>query len=105
MGDRGGETTGLNQLGELHRARGDVGRARDCHLRALDLARELQGSWDEAHALAGLGRCAHASGDLAAATRLLGQAHDIFCRIGAAEAAGLADELDAMSKNDLRPEC
>ena len=58
LGDRGAQAEVLNETGALHHARGDPGRARDCHQQALDLAREIGSSWDEAHALAGLGRCA-----------------------------------------------
>jgi tetratricopeptide (TPR) repeat protein len=105
MGDRGGEATGLNNLGELHRVRGEIDRARDCHRQALGLARQIHSRWDEAHALAGLGRCAHAAGDIPAASQLLGQAHQNFHQIGSAEAIGLAEELGAISKNDLPPEC
>jgi tetratricopeptide (TPR) repeat protein len=105
MGDRGGTATGLNDLGELHRAQGDIDHARDCHQQALDLARQIHSFWDEAHAVAGLGRCARAAGDNPVAARLLGQAHRIFRRIGSAEATGLAAELRAMSENDPREEC
>jgi transcriptional regulator with XRE-family HTH domain len=50
-----------------------------------------------AHQLAGLGRCALADGDVAQAESLLRQALEIFERIGAAEAADLAAELDAVA--------
>ena len=59
-------------------------------------AREIDSSWDEAHALAGLGRCALAAGHAAEANDRLRQALEIFERIGAAEADGLSAELDAM---------
>ena len=37
-------------------------RPRSCHRQALDLARQIGSPLDEAHALAGLGRCARAAG-------------------------------------------
>jgi hypothetical protein len=62
----------------------------------LDLARAIASSRDEAYALAGLGRCTLAIGHAAQAEVLLRQALEIFQRIGAAEAAEVAAELDAM---------
>jgi hypothetical protein len=55
-----------------------------------------QDSGCEAHALAGLGRCALGAGRPAEAEGTLRQALEIFQRIGAAEAAGVAAELDAL---------
>jgi Tfp pilus assembly protein PilF len=51
---------------------------------------------DEAHALAGLGRCALAAGRAAQAETLLGKALQIMRRIGLPEAAEVAAELDAL---------
>jgi len=64
---------------------------------ALGLARAIGSPWDEAHALAGLGRCALAVGRTAEAEDKLRQALEIFQRIGAAESAGVAAELDALT--------
>ena len=64
--------------------------------RPLELAREIASSWDEAHALAGLGRCDLAAGHATQAQVLLRQALEIFQRIGAAEAPDLLAELDAL---------
>jgi hypothetical protein len=64
-------------------------RPRGCYQQALDLARAT-GSSFEAHALAGLGRCALAAGDTARADEILRQALEIFQRIGAAVARKLA---------------
>ena len=75
----------------------ELRRARSCHQQALDLARQVASSWDEAHALAGLGRCALAVGDPAEAEDDLRQALGIFQRMGTAEAAELAAELDALT--------
>ena len=62
IGDQGGEVEALNEAGTLHRVCGDLRQAGSCHQQALDLARQIGSSWDEAHALAGLGRCALAAG-------------------------------------------
>jgi transcriptional regulator with XRE-family HTH domain len=61
---------------------------------ALELARAIESAWDEAHALAGLGRCARATGHAGQAQILLCQALEIFQRIGAAEAPELLAELE-----------
>jgi tetratricopeptide (TPR) repeat protein/transcriptional regulator with XRE-family HTH domain len=97
LGDRGGEAEALNEMGALHRVRGDLAQAGTCHRQALDLAREIDSFWNEAHALAGLGRCALAAGRTDDAADGLRQAQQIFDRIGAAEAAGVAAELDALT--------
>ena len=96
LGNRGGEVTVLNESGTLHRVCGDLDQAGSIHQQALDLARDIGSSWDEAHALAGLGKCALASGHAAEAEANLRQALEIFQRIGAAEAAELAAEFDAI---------
>ena len=48
----------LNETGTLHQVRGHAARAEGCHQKALELARAIASPWDEAHALAGLGRWA-----------------------------------------------
>ncbi|HEV2252229.1 MAG TPA: tetratricopeptide repeat protein, partial [Streptosporangiaceae bacterium] len=101
IGDRGGEAEALNERGTLHRVGGDLAAAEGCHQQALDLARVIATSWDEAHALAGLGRCALAAGHAATAEDGLRQALEIFQRIGAAEAADVSAELQALT--DARP--
>ncbi len=98
IGDRLGEAEALNEIAAQHRVLGDVGRARACHRQALGLAREIASSWNEAHALAGLGRCALAAGHITDAEASLRQAQEIFQRIGAAEAAGVAAELGALAE-------
>jgi tetratricopeptide (TPR) repeat protein len=97
IGDRGGEAEALNELGAVYRAVGELAQAERCHQQALDLARAIASPWDEAHALAGLGRCALAAGRAAEAQGLLRQALEIFQQTGAAEAPGLAAELDALT--------
>jgi tetratricopeptide (TPR) repeat protein len=96
--DLGDEAEVLNELGALYRIRGDLDRARGCHRQALDLARAVDSSWDEAHALAGLGRCALAAGQAAEATASLDQALTIFRRLGTAEAGEVAAEFAALSQ-------
>ncbi len=52
----------------------------------------------EGRALAGLGRCARAAGDVAAASAYLGRARAILQRIGAADAVEVAAELADLTK-------
>jgi tetratricopeptide (TPR) repeat protein len=87
----------------LCRVRGDLQQARSAHQQAVDLAREIGIVWDEAHALAGLGRCALAAGRPAEAADQLRQALTVFRRIGAAEAAGLTAELSALDHEAVDP--
>ena len=72
-------------------------RARAHHQQALELARAIGAAWDEAHALAGLGRCAIAAADLTTARAQLGRAAAIFRRIGAPEATAVTAELAALT--------
>ena len=95
------EAESLNERGTLHRVSGDLAQAEGCHQQALELARAIASSRDEAHALAGLGRCALAAGHATQAEVLLRQALEIFQRLGAAEAPDLLAELDALT--GLRP--
>jgi tetratricopeptide (TPR) repeat protein/transcriptional regulator with XRE-family HTH domain len=97
LGDRSGEMGTLNELGALYRVSGELALAPGCHQKSLEMAREIVSHWDEAQALAGLGRCALADGHAAQAEPLLRQALEIFQRIGAAEAAELRTELDALA--------
>jgi tetratricopeptide (TPR) repeat protein len=96
LGHQDAQITTLNESGTLSRARGDLGQARACHQQALDTARQLGRVLDEAHALAGLGRCALAAGSAADAQGQLRQALAIFQRIGAPEAIGVSAELDTL---------
>jgi tetratricopeptide (TPR) repeat protein len=101
LGDRGGEVEALNEVGALRHILGDPERASACHQQALHLARKIGSSWDEAHALAGLGRCALTAGRTTDVQTRLRQAKETFHRIGAAEAADVSAELDALS--DAQP--
>jgi tetratricopeptide (TPR) repeat protein len=96
IGDRGGEVEVINEAGTLYRTRGELDQAEAYHQRALQLAREIVSPWDEAHALAGLARCALAANRIADAVAGLRQALDIFRDMGAAEAADVTAELDAL---------
>ncbi len=96
LGDRPGQADVLIWLGEAQRLTGDYpGAARDLQ-EALDLARQLRIVLEEAHALAGLGRCARVAGRTAEAEDKLRHALAILQRIGAAEAADVSAELDAL---------
>jgi tetratricopeptide (TPR) repeat protein len=97
VGDRLGEVETLNELGKLYLDRNDLQRAVALHQQALDLAREIASSWDEAHALACLGHCHLATGRTGDAEASLRQALEIFRRIGAAEAASISAELEALT--------
>jgi tetratricopeptide (TPR) repeat protein len=97
IGNRLGEAEALNEWGTLHRLTGEPALAEECHRQALELARAFDVSWDEAHALAGLARCSLAGGRTAEGEAGLREALAIFQRIGAAEAADVSAELDALS--------
>ena len=88
----------LNERGTLHWVSDDLAQAESCHQRALDLARAIGSAWDEAHALAGLGRCALAAGRVTEAADDLRQALEIFQRIGAPEADGVSRALAALAE-------
>jgi hypothetical protein len=62
------------------------------------VSREIASAWDEAHALAVLGRCALVGGDAAAAEAVPRQALEIFQRISAAEAAELSAERAVLAR-------
>jgi DNA-binding SARP family transcriptional activator/tetratricopeptide (TPR) repeat protein len=96
LGDRSSESETLSDLGALLRLTGDLDEARNHHLQAVKLAQQINSHWDEAYAWAALGRCDLASADIPAAVTNLSKALAIFQRIGAAEAAEVAAELDAV---------
>jgi hypothetical protein len=82
----------------LHQVRGDLERAGALHQQALDRSREIASPWDEAHALAGLGRCALDADRIAEAQARFRQALTIFQQMGAAEAVNLAAELGTINE-------
>jgi hypothetical protein len=61
IGNRNGEAEALNDRGTLHRVSGDLAQAQSYHQQALDLARAIASSRNQAHALAALGCCALAA--------------------------------------------
>jgi tetratricopeptide (TPR) repeat protein len=93
IGNRGDEAETLNELGTVYHAWGDLDQAAAFHREALDLSRALDNTFNEAVAVAGLGRCAWAAGRREDAEAALSQALEIFQRIGAAEAAEVSAEL------------
>jgi tetratricopeptide (TPR) repeat protein len=82
----------------LHRASGELPQAEACHRQALELARAIASARHEASALAGLGRCAIATGQPAQAEALMRQAHEIFQQIGTADADAVLAELSALTR-------
>ena len=86
----------LNETATLHRINGEPAEAEACHRRALELARAIGAARDEAHALAGLARCAADTGHTTQAQALLHQAYVILQRIGAADAPAVLAELNAL---------
>ncbi|RFS43210.1 tetratricopeptide repeat protein [Micromonospora craniellae] len=96
LGDRQTESEVLNYQGDLLRSSGNSEPARACHVQALRLAREAGSPLDEARALAGIGRCAVATSVINGIADMR-RALEIFRRLGAAEAAELAAEIDAIS--------
>ena len=98
LGDQAGLVTALNEKGTLYRLSDDLAQAEEYHRQALDVARATASPWDEAHALAGLGRCALAAGHAAEAVALLRQALEIFQRIGTAEVGDVSRELAALTE-------
>jgi tetratricopeptide (TPR) repeat protein len=100
VGDRGAEAEALNEAGTVYRVSGALAQAEECHQQALELARVIVSPKDEAHALVGLGRCAAAVGDATRAGTLLRQAHEIFQRIGAADAPAILAELGSLASQD-----
>jgi tetratricopeptide (TPR) repeat protein/transcriptional regulator with XRE-family HTH domain len=104
LGNRSGQAETLNETGTLHRIGGDPAKAQAHHKQALELARSLRSdSWDEAHALAGLGRCAAAAGHTAQAESLLRQALEILQRTGAAETPDLLAEIATLTSPHPTP--
>jgi tetratricopeptide (TPR) repeat protein/transcriptional regulator with XRE-family HTH domain len=97
LGDRAGEPEALNEKGTLYRVSGDLAQALGCHQQALEQARAIASPSSEAHALAGLGRCALPAGHSDEAADMLRRALEIFQKIGAAEAADVSAELQALT--------
>ena len=79
----------LTLAGLLRKLRSDAGLTQE------ELA-EAASPHDQAHALAGLGRCSLAAGHVVEAEDSLCQAQEIYRRIGAVEATGVSAELDEL---------
>jgi tetratricopeptide (TPR) repeat protein len=93
LGDLEGQAQALNETGGLNMAQKLLDQSVTSHQAAIDLARRIGSPWNEAHALAGLGRCALSVGRTAEAVEKLREALRIFQRIGAAEKAEIAIEV------------
>jgi tetratricopeptide (TPR) repeat protein/transcriptional regulator with XRE-family HTH domain len=93
LDDRYGKTLTSTTYGTWYLKSGDARKAQQHYEQALLLAVEIGGPLAEADALAGLGRAAKAQGDQEGADRQLRKALAIYQRIGAGEAAELAEEL------------
>ena len=98
LGNRDGQAETLNELGTLHRLRGDLDQAWACHQQARDLASQIASTWNMAHALAGLSRCALAVGRTADGQANLRQAQEIFHRTGMAEASEITAKLELLGE-------
>jgi tetratricopeptide (TPR) repeat protein/transcriptional regulator with XRE-family HTH domain len=96
LGQPAGEAEALNHLGALWLARGDPGQARQSYQQVLDLLPVTPDVTDRARALEGIGRCDIADGLAGDGEAALRQALEMYQRIGAAEAARLAEELAAL---------
>jgi DNA-binding SARP family transcriptional activator/tetratricopeptide (TPR) repeat protein len=95
LGDRGGEAEALIETGAVHLAQGDPLQGRPCYQRALELARATGARLEEARALEGIGKCATQICEASTADSALQQALEIYRRLGTADAARLAAEIDA----------
>ena len=85
----------LSGIGTLQRTSGEFAEAEAFHHQSLDLARAIGTAWEEARALAGLGRCAAAVGHTKQARALLQEAYVIFQRIGTADAPAALNALSS----------
>lgn len=81
MGERDGLAKVYDTLGVIAYNRGDYARARSCYLRALEIHRELGGSYEEGNTLAMLAEVYSALGEPAQARDTAGRAQAIAERI------------------------
>jgi DNA-binding SARP family transcriptional activator/tetratricopeptide (TPR) repeat protein len=91
LGNCSGKAAALNEMGALQRLCGALGEAESLHRHALDLAVLEQSAWDEAHARAGVARCALVQGRRQDAAGQLHHALAIFERVGADQTSGAAE--------------
>jgi Tfp pilus assembly protein PilF len=105
MGDPDGQADTLNSLGDLALDHPPAGDPHALFTQGHTLARSIGIALHEAHALAGLGRCAHRAHDLAAATTAYSQALTIYRRLGSPEATTVTRYLaDLHHDTDQHPE-
>jgi tetratricopeptide (TPR) repeat protein len=78
LGNRPHEAHAWSCLAEVHLTRGAPSCAVPCHLRALELFREVGDLYAEAGTLAHLGACEHEAGDRAAAHDHWRRAHALL---------------------------
>ena len=83
----------LNCLGEVNCQAGDVVAAERAHREALGLSRDSGSVFEQARALAGLGRADALVGLPARAEQQWRQALDLFTQLGAAEAEAVREDL------------
>jgi DNA-binding SARP family transcriptional activator len=95
IGDQHGEAEALNQAGAVHLTRGDPQQARACYRSALEIARNIDNQLEEARALEGTGKCTAMLSTADTADSALQQALEIYQRLGTADAARLAAEMNA----------
>ncbi|WP_166353790.1 ATP-binding protein [Phytoactinopolyspora limicola] len=86
----------LNSMGTASLALGSIAQARTHHHDALSLATEARDLDEIARAQAGLGHCAHASGDNGAAAEHWRLALATYERLNARHAAVMREHLDAI---------
>lgn len=96
ISDRGGQVEALNSLGDLALDHPPAGDPHVLFTQAHTLARTMGAALYEAHALAGLGHCAH---DLPTATTAFTQALTIYHRLGSPEATTITSYLADLHNN------
>ena len=99
LGNCSGKAAALNEMGALRRLCGELDQAESLHRHALKLAILDESAWDEAHARAGVARCALAQGRRRDAAGQLHHALAIFERVGAdrtSPATEISAELSAL---------
>jgi tetratricopeptide (TPR) repeat protein len=92
-GDRNRQADTLNSFGDLALDHPPAGDPHARFTQARTLARTIGTALHEAHALAGLGRCAHRAHDLPTATTAFTQALTIYQRLGSPETATITRYL------------
>jgi DNA-binding SARP family transcriptional activator/Tfp pilus assembly protein PilF len=94
IGDRLGEAEALNQAGTVNLTRGDPQQALACYQSALEITRDIDNQLEEARALEGTGKCAALLFAADTVDGALQQALDIYQRLGVADAARLAAQMN-----------